>query len=166
MCYFLISLLEAEKVHLSVPIFHLLVPKGENKTRFCPWALLMEASFFSVCVCVCVHAHTELCLILCKRINCSLPGSSVLEILQARILEQVTISYSRGSSWPRDQNPISCVSCTGGQILYHCTTLEAPFPFCSCTQTRMKVGTEFKPFSLPDAIQGQEVSQQTGKNWC
>ena len=54
MCYFLISLLEAEKVHLSVPIFHLLVPKGENKTRFCPWALLMEASFFSVCVCVCV----------------------------------------------------------------------------------------------------------------
>ena len=115
-------------------------------------------------LCCCLVAKSRLTLF--NLMNCSLPGSSVHEILQARILEQVTISYSRGSSWPRDQNPISCVSCTGGQILYHCTTLEAPFPFCSCTQTRMKVGTEFKPFSLPDAIQGQEVSQQTGKNWC
>ena len=37
--------------------------------------------------------------------DCSLPGSSVHGILQARILEWVAISYSRGSSRPRDQNP-------------------------------------------------------------
>ena len=36
-------------------------------------------------------------------------------ISQARILEQVAISFSRGSSWPRDW---TCVSCTAGRILY------------------------------------------------
>ena len=39
--------------------------------------------------------------------DCSLPGSSVHGILQARILEQVAISFSRGSSQPRDQIRIS-----------------------------------------------------------
>ena len=52
--------------------------------------------------------------------DCSLPGSSVHEILQARILEWVAISISRGSSWPRGQ---TCVSCIGRQILY---TTEPP----------------------------------------
>ena len=39
---------------------------------------------------------------LCDRMDCSLPGSSVQGILQARILEWVAISFSRGSSRPRD----------------------------------------------------------------
>ena len=42
------------------------------------------------------------CLILYDLMDCSLPGSSVHGILQARILEWVAISFSRGSSWPRD----------------------------------------------------------------
>ena len=42
--------------------------------------------------------------------DCSLPGSSVLEILQARLLEWVAISFSRGSSPPRDQNGVSCIA--------------------------------------------------------
>ena len=41
--------------------------------------------------------------------DCSLPGSSVLGIFQARILEWVAISFSRGSSWPRDQTQASRV---------------------------------------------------------
>ena len=41
----------------------------------------------------------------------SLPGSSVLGILQARILEWVTMPSSRGSSRPRDWTPVSYVSC-------------------------------------------------------
>ena len=51
--------------------------------------------------------------------DCHLPGSSVHEIFQARILEWIAIYYSRGSSWSRDQTHISFVSCTGRQILYH-----------------------------------------------
>ena len=54
-----------------------------------------------VCVCVCVWI-TQLCLTLCDPMNCSPPGSSVHGILQARILEWVAISFSRGSSRPRD----------------------------------------------------------------
>ena len=42
------------------------------------------------------------CLTLCYPMDCSLPGFSIHGILQARILEWVTISFSRGSSWLRD----------------------------------------------------------------
>ena len=45
---------------------------------------------------------TQLCLTLCNPMDCSPPGSSVHGILQARILEWVAISFSRGSSRPRD----------------------------------------------------------------
>ena len=54
---------------------------------------------------------------LCDIVDCSLPGSSVHGILQARILEWVAISYSRGSSWPKDGTHISCISCIGRQLL-------------------------------------------------
>ena len=54
-----------------------------------------------------------------------LQGSSVHGIFQPRILEWVVISCSRGSSSYRDWTHVSCVSCTGRQILYHCTTWEA-----------------------------------------
>ena len=57
--------------------------------------------------------------------DCSLPGSSVHGIFQARILEWVAVSYSRGSSRPRDRTCVSCISCFGRQILYHCTTWKA-----------------------------------------
>ena len=52
----------------------------------------------------------------------SLPGSSIHGISQARILEWVAISFSRGSSQPRDQ---ICVSCIGKWVLYHWVTREA-----------------------------------------
>ena len=42
--------------------------------------------------------------------DCSLPGSSVHGILQARTLEWVAISFSRGSSQPRDRTQVSCVA--------------------------------------------------------
>ena len=97
----------------------------------------------SVCVCVCTRtcsvvsdwsdsAHTkcslalrgawmpaQLCLTPCDPMDSSPPGSAVHGILQARIVEWVTISSSRGSSWPRDQNFLSCISYIGSQILYH-----------------------------------------------
>ena len=60
------------------------------------------------------------------------PGSSVHGISQARLLEWVAISYSRGSSQPRDQTRDSWVSYTGRQILYHCATWEAPTNKACC----------------------------------
>ena len=50
------------------------------------------------------------CLILCDPMDCSPPGSSVREIFQARILEWVAMSFSRGSSQPRDGTQVSCTA--------------------------------------------------------
>ena len=50
------------------------------------------------------------CLTLCDPMDYNLPGSSVHGILQARILEWVAISSSRGSSWPRDRTWVSCIA--------------------------------------------------------
>ena len=47
-------------------------------------------------------------------VDCSLPVSSVQGILQAGIQEWVGMSSSRGSSWPRDRNCVSCGSCIAG----------------------------------------------------
>ena len=60
--------------------------------------------------------NTSLCSIVsnfCDAVDCSLPGSSVHGIFQTRILEQVAISYSRGSSLIQRLNP--CLLC-----LLHC----------------------------------------------
>ena len=43
----------------------------------------------------------------CNPMDCSLSRSSIHGILQARVLEWVAISFSRGSSWPRDQTRVS-----------------------------------------------------------
>ena len=72
-------------------------------------------------------AYAQLCLTLCDSLDCSPPGSTVRGILQARILEWIAISFSRGSSWPRDQTRISQASCTGRQGLDRCRHLGSPF---------------------------------------
>ena len=71
---------------------------------------------------ICACSVAQSCLTLCNLTDCSPAGSPVHEIFQARILEWVAISYSRGSSWFRDWTHVSCVSCR--QILYYCTTWE------------------------------------------
>ena len=55
--------------------------------------------------------------------HCSPPDLSVHGISQARTLNWVAISFSRDSSWPRNQ---TCVSCIHRWILYHWATREAP----------------------------------------
>ena len=54
------------------------------------------------------------CLTLCDPMDCSLSRSSVHGILQARILEWVAISFSRGSSQPRDWTRVSRIA--GGRF--------------------------------------------------
>ena len=52
----------------------------------------------------------------CDPMDCSLPGLSIHGILQATVPEWVAISFSRGSSRPRNQTQFSCIA--GRQILY------------------------------------------------
>ena len=53
---------------------------------------------------------TQWCLTLCNSMDCSLPGFSVHEVLQAGILEWVAIPFSRGSSRPRNQTLVSFIA--------------------------------------------------------
>ena len=46
----------------------------------------------------------------CDPMHCSLSGFSVHGIFQARVLEWVAISFSRGSSRPRDRTQVSCIA--------------------------------------------------------
>ena len=68
---------------------------------------------------VCVRCHVWL---FSDLVDCSLTGSSVHGILPARVLKQVAISFSRGSSWPRDQTHVSC---TAGRFFTFWATWEA-----------------------------------------
>ena len=61
----------------------------------------------------------------CVPMDCSLPGSSVHGIFRARILEWVAMYFSRGSPQPRDGTHVSCISCSGRQILCHWATWES-----------------------------------------
>ena len=75
------------------------------------------------------------CLTLCDPMDCSLPGSSVHGILQARVLEWVAMPFSRGSSWPRDQTQVSCIA---GRFSTIWTTREALYLrllFFKCLRT-------------------------------
>ena len=67
-------------------------------------------------LCVCAKL-LQSCQALCDPMDCSPPGSSVHRILQARILEGIVISFSKGSSWPRDPTGVSYVSYTGRLLL-------------------------------------------------
>ena len=52
----------------------------------------------------------------CIPLDCSLLDSSAHGTLQARILEWVATSFSRGSSWPRNRTRVSCSSCIAGRF--------------------------------------------------
>ena len=80
------------------------------------WALLSACSSPSSRATCCYCLIPKSFLTLCDPRDCSPPGSSVHRIFQARILEWVAISFSRGSSWSWDGTQVSCI---GRQILYH-----------------------------------------------
>ena len=116
------------------------------------------------CVCCC----TQLGLTLCEPMDSSPPASFVHEISQARIMAWVAISYSRGSSWPRDWTCVSCISCIGRQILYHCTTWQAQYTRIVLIRIRfclLHPGIECIPTNewLHEANHG--YLQKTKDNW-
>ena len=65
----------------------------------------------------------QLCRTLCDPVDCSPPGSSIHEILQARILEWVAMPSSRISSRPRNQTQVSCYRCFAG-LFFTCWAIR------------------------------------------
>ena len=84
---------------------------------FFPWVYLSLRGTTKVRTCktiACVWCESESevaqsCLTLCDPM-CSLSGSSVHGIFQARVLEWVAISFPRGSSRPRNRTWLSCIA--------------------------------------------------------
>ena len=64
-------------------------------------------ALFVIWLCVWV---SQLCLTLCDPMDCSLSDFSSHGILQARVLEWFAISFSRGSSWPKDWTQVSFIA--------------------------------------------------------
>ena len=83
-------------------------------------------SALCVCVCVCVCALSlSSTPTLRDAMDCSLPGSSVHEISQARILELVVMPSPRGWSQISNSTRVSYISCIGRRFFYPWATWEA-----------------------------------------
>ena len=115
-------------------------------------------------------SHSVMSDSVCDTMNCNLlgpPGSSVHGILQARILEWVAVSSSRGSSWHRDQTCISYVSCTGRQGLYQAPALGSVQFSCSVMSNSLGPH-EWKHARLPCPSPTPEICLKScpSSRWC
>ena len=82
-----------------------------NRSHFSPLPFPLASEVYKpLCICACALSYIQL---FCSPMDCRLPGFSIHGIFQAKILEQVAISFFRGSSWPRDWTLSSCVSQIG-----------------------------------------------------
>ena len=79
------------------------------------------------------------CQTLFNSMDCSLPGSSVHGILQARTLEWVAMPSSSRSSLQRDQTRVSDVSCIGKDVLNHLCHLGSPMKIVLTHNERLKI---------------------------
>ena len=82
--------------------------------------LLYKSTFSIWYIVLCAQSHLTACIL----VDCSLLGSSLRGISLVTILEWVSISFSRGSSQPRDWTHIFCL---GRQILYHWAARETTY---------------------------------------
>ena len=99
---------------------------GTGQTKLSSWTLSPWCNLaLLLLISACLLSHSVMSDSLWPHGLYSPPSSTVHGIFQAKILQWVAISYSRGPSQSRDWICVSCVSCTGRQILYQCATWEA-----------------------------------------
>ena len=114
---------------------------GHHRARAELPVLYNYSTCFLIYTCVCVCMCAQSCPTFCDSIVWELSGSFLHGIFQARIVEWFAISYSRGSSRPRDGTNASCISCVGNHVLHHCApwvvyicqcySLNLPYPLFS-----------------------------------
>ena len=90
----------------------------------------------SLGICMRAYMHAQLHPTLGDPMDCSPPGSSVLGISQARILEWIGMPSSSRSSRPRNGNCISGVSCIGRWVLHHSCHLGSLHWACDLNMNR------------------------------
>ena len=118
-CFLLQGIFRASWIKTVSPVSCI----GRWTLYFCtPWEAHIQ-----LCACVCLV--TQLSPTLLRTYGCSLPGSSVHGFLQASIVEQVAIPFSRGSSQPKDWTRFSCIA---GRFFTVWATREASIQLGSC----------------------------------
>ena len=134
MCYKVMNLALSITAEAVPPIWLVLV-KQQNQLPNSTYKKVRNLLFRNI-VCLniisCCCSVTQSCPTLCDLMNCSPSGSSVHGIFQTKILEWVVISFSKGSSWARDQTHVSCIFCICRQILYHWAT-RYHLSLCCCS---------------------------------
>ena len=145
--YMTIHMFQGYSLNLSHSLIPLLCP------QICSIFLCLECcsadrfisiiflDFLCVCVCRCVFL-SQSCLALCDHIDCTWQDSSAHGILQARILELIAIPFFRGSSWPKDQTWVFCIT---GRFFTVWATKEVP-------RFHIYVSTQNVCFSLSDLL--------------
>ena len=117
------------KEYWSLKLWYIHLIESKAPTDYTEKIAIMERG---VCVCVCARARVHGCLVMSNSLwPCGLQPAKLFSS-QARILELVDISYTRGSSQPRDRTHVSCIFCTGRRILCHWATWEPMerYPHC------------------------------------
>ena len=118
---------------------------GRSPSLYSWWlchSFLLALLLFHPCMHVCYVL--QLCPTLRDPVDCSLIGSSVHGILQARRLEWVAMPSSRGSSQPKDRNCVSWISCTAGGFF----TTEPPAKPSLPTALEIKRGLRFATMAM------------------
>ena len=144
------------------------------------WGKIISLEW-EIYICVCVYKWVMIvaqsCLILCNPMDCSLPGSSVHGILQARLLEWVAISFSRGSSQPRDatlQESLYHLSQQGSLLLRDISSSVGKEPACQVREDPLEEGMATHSSNLawripwteePDGLQSTG-SQRLRQDWA
>ena len=97
-------------IELAMTYLYIIASEYNFTKAFLSWVFNFPLEWFqlySLCVCV---SHSVVSISLWPHGLYSPPGSSVHGIFQARILEWVVISFSRGSSWPRDRTHLFSIA--------------------------------------------------------
>ena len=102
---------------------------------------MIELENNGCCFCCC-RLVVKSCPTFLWPMDCSPPGSSVHWISQARILEWVAISFSRGSSWTRNWTYVSCIAGRffttepSGKLLNDGAEFKSKAPWCHASHTQ------------------------------
>ena len=110
-----------------------------QKTKFCKAIIFQWKNESSIWLKYVKVLVAQSCQTLCDPIDWSSPGSSVHDIIQARILKWVAISFSRGTSHPRDQTHASCITGRSlpseppGKPTMDLSIRKTKYSFCQCS---------------------------------
>ena len=105
-------------------------------------------------------------LTLCNPMDYSPPGSSIHGISQARTLEWVATSSSRGSSWPRDWTYVSCVSCIAGDYLSLSMEITVQFSHSAMSDSLWPHELQHARLPCPSPTPGAYSNSCPSSQWC